>query len=311
MRFHFGMQKQQQRPAAPGPEQKLGLRIEPQFRAAVQQDTLELMIYGEIVDQATISMLEAWGYSSDGLISAVNVKKALDTAGDVARIRVRINSPGGDAFEGIAIHALLTSQDLPVETLVDGIAASSASIVAMAGSVRKMGRSAMMMIHDAWTGCVGNARDMRKMADTLDKIDGSIGQAYIARTGLDAAAVQSLMDEETWMSAQECVERGFATAVIEQSTDEEEAAQALAQRFKSRVRSRRDAPPPPPKAAADDTECECSCESCVDGHCEECSNTECTDPNCKDCPMQSESAESNLSLYAARWAVLQHGIRSA
>jgi ATP-dependent protease ClpP protease subunit len=197
----------------------------PQFHASLGQDgALEILIYGDIVDSATISMMEAWGYPTDGFISSLNVKRAMDSANAYSRIRLRINSPGGDAFEGMAIHSLLSASGKPVDVFVDGIAASSASIIAMVGSTRTMGRVSMMMIHDAWSCCVGNKRDMAKMGDTLGKIDESIAAAYTARTGKSQADVMAMMDAETWLTSQDCVDQGFATGIVEQPAEEESAA---------------------------------------------------------------------------------------
>jgi ATP-dependent protease ClpP protease subunit len=280
------------------------------FQAAVGSDgVLELMIYGDIVDAATISMLEAWGYSTDGFVSAIAVKKALDGSTGYSSIRVRINSPGGDAFEGMAIHSLLTSSGKPVIVQVDGIAASSASIIAMAGSQRIMGRSAMMMIHDAWAGCIGNSRDMQKMAEALDKIDESIAAAYFDRTGLKAEDIRSLMDEETWLSAQDCVEQGFATAIVEPPAEEERAAMAMARGFKVLARLKklpqalRGQPPNPPTTSEpqnSEAECECRCEECVEGNCAKCSNPDCVDENCVDCPMQEQASAKITQMDMAR-----------
>lgn len=289
----------------------------PRFRAAVKADALEIEIYGDIVDSATISMLEMYGCSTDGLVSSIAVKRALENSGDYATILLRINSPGGDAFEGIAIHSLLTAQPKPVEVMVDGLAASAASVVAMAGSVRKMGRSAMMMVHDAWTYAAGNSRDLTKMAETLDKIDESIAQAYVARTGMSTNKVQALMDEETWMTAQECVDQGFATALADTPDEEQEAqAMAMARRFQALGKLRNVPDTLKPAAAIQDgnAECACNCQNCMDGDCDKCTDTECSDRNCVDCPAQMSSSnkvqpvlpvESNLSLFEARARALR------
>lgn len=279
----------------------------PVFRAALQADgTLELLIYGDIVDAATISMLEAWGYSTDGFVSALNVKKALDESGTFSKVRLRINSPGGDAFEGMAINSLLVAQGKPVETYVDGIAASAASIIAMAGATRIMGPSAMMMIHDAWSFCVGNSRDMRKMGDTLDKIDESIAAAYTSRTGMSLQAIQVLMDEETWLSAQDCVDQGFATGIVEPPAAEENASMAMARNFHALARLNRVPDKLKMRAPRAADQCACDCDNCQDGDCPNCTNVDCEDPNCTDCPMQAadKAKASNLEGYKALHARL-------
>lgn len=280
------------------------LTAKPRFKAELATDgTLELLVYGDIVDAATISMLEAWGYSSDGFVSALSVKKAMDANPTYSRIRLRINSPGGDAFEGMAIHSLLSAQARPVEACVDGVAASAASIIAMAGGTRVMGRTAMMMIHNAWGGCIGNSRDMRKMGDTLDKIDESIGAAYASRTGKPLKDILSMMNEETWLSAQDCVDQGFATSIVELPEEDAKAAMAMAKRFQALNRMSR--VPEALKAEAPDAQngvaCTCDCENCVAGDCENCNNADCTDRNCEDCPMQADKENSARGLYALNY----------
>jgi ATP-dependent Clp protease, protease subunit len=172
---------------------KFAKQLKPQrgFRAALQEDgVFELLVYEEIG--------EDW-WSGDGL-TAKMFKQKLDSAGVYARIRVRINSPGGDAFEGIAIGNVLKSAGKPVDVIIDGIAASAASIIAMCGDTISMASNSMMMIHNAWTMAIGDSRAMAKMGDTLGKIDGAIAQTYVDKTGKPMAAIRALMDEETWMT---------------------------------------------------------------------------------------------------------------
>ncbi len=191
--------------------------LKPFFAAAVKPGgTLELSIYEQI----------GRDFFGDG-VTAKSVKQQLDAA-QFSRIAVRINSPGGDAFEGLAIGNLLRSTKKPIDVFVDGIAASAASIIAMAGHTRTMGANAMLMIHNAWTLCAGDGNDMRKMADTLDKISDSIAQTYMERTGKSLDDIKALMDAETWMSAQDAVDGGFATGITEESSEE---AMALASTF--------------------------------------------------------------------------------
>jgi ATP-dependent Clp protease, protease subunit len=261
----------------------------PQFKASLAADgAIEMLIYGDIVDAATISMLEAWGYPTDGLISALNVKKALDAGGTYSKVRLRINSPGGDAFEGMAIHSLLQACGKPVEAYIDGIAASSASIVAMAADTRVMGRTAMMMIHNAWASCIGNKAEMTKMADTLNAIDESIASAYVDRMNVSLQGIQSLMDAESWFSAEACVENGLATATVAPAVADEVEALAQARRFRMSARFQH----VPDRFRASE-QCDCDCENCQGGDCGACTNAECDDPNCADCPMQNSTAAGN------------------
>jgi ATP-dependent Clp protease protease subunit len=128
---------------------------------------------------------------------------------------MRINSMGGDAFEAIAIHNMLRAQGKPIEACIDGLAASAASVIAMAGDTISMGSNAMMMIHNAQTGCQGYASDMRKTADILDKISNAVCQTYADRTGNSMEMCQKLMDAETWMTAHDCIKDNFATTLTE------------------------------------------------------------------------------------------------
>lgn len=271
--------------------------VKPEFKASLTENgVLELLIYGDIVDAGTISMLESWGYSTDGFISSLNVKRAMDSAGSYQRIRLRINSPGGDAFEGMAIHSLISAAGKPVDVFIDGIAASSASIIAMAGGTRTMGRVSMMMIHDAWSCCIGNKGDMAKMGATLDKIDEAIAAAYTARTGMSLAAIMALMDAETWLTAQDCIDQGFATGITEQQPEDEAAAMAMARGFKTLNHMKKVPVALKNKPKNDDLDnangCECDCQNCKDDDCANCSNEDCADPNCVDCPMQAKAGNS-------------------
>lgn len=295
---------------------KPGAGIRPKFQASLQSDgTLELMIYGDIVDAGTISMLDAWGYSTDDMTCALGIKKAIDAAGSFSKVRLRINSPGGDAFEGMAINSLLSGCGKPVEAYIDGIAASSASIIAMAGGVRVMGRTAMMMIHNAWCGCTGNAADMRKMADTLTAIDESIAASYVDRTGKRLDEIQALMTAETWLGAQACLDGGFATAIAPIGEQEETVAMRMAARFRALAHFRNvpEELRTCANANANGNDCACDCENCQADDCGNCTNSTCDDAHCTGCPMQEDTsaaaaaapvAASDLNRYQARAKML-------
>ena len=150
-------------------------------------------------------------------ITAQSVSDALANAGVYNSVTCRINSPGGDLFEGVAIYNLLKSCGKPVNVVVDGMAASAASLIAMAGTKVTMGTGTLMMIHRAMAMVGGHADDMRQMADTLDTVTASAADLYVAKTGMKKDKILSMMTAETWMSAQECVDQGFADAI---STDE-------------------------------------------------------------------------------------------
>src|SRR5216684_1932 len=189
--------------------------VVPAFRAASEKDadTLELLLYGDIG--------ESW--YGDG-ITAKWIKAQVDQAGPYSKLKLRINSFGGDAFEGVCIGNFVRSLGKPVETCIDGLAASAASVVAMCGDVISMAPNAMLMIHNASTMAWGYASDLRKVADVLEKISQSIAQTYVARTGNSAEEIQAMLDGETWMSAQDCMDKGFATEIT--TPGEEDSARS-------------------------------------------------------------------------------------
>ena len=128
-------------------------------------------------------------------------------------IHLSLNSPGGDLFEGVAIYNLLKATGKPVTVNIIGLAASAASLVAMAGDTITMCRGTQMMIHEAFAMTAGFSDDMRKMADTLDNVTASAADLYVAKTGLSKDKVLALMKEETWMTPEQAKANGFATNI--------------------------------------------------------------------------------------------------
>jgi len=140
-----------------------------------------------------------WG---DG-VTAKSVTAALrDMKGDIT---VKINSPGGNVFEGMTIYNAIRRHQGSVRVEVMGMAASAASVIAMAGDEIIMDPGSMMMIHNAWGMVIGNRHDLADTIPVLEKIDGSMSKLYQARTGLDAGVVDAMMDDETFMTAEEAV----------------------------------------------------------------------------------------------------------
>jgi ATP-dependent protease ClpP protease subunit len=182
-------------------------------------------------------------------------------ADSVKTLRVHINSPGGDVFGALNIANALRDQRVTkgraVETIVDGLAASAASIIAMAGSPARMSDNGLLMIHDAWTRVAGSAAEMRRVADELDKVrDATIVPTYQWHTKLDAAEIVELMAAETWMNADEAIEKGFieekvgglkAAASI---TPAAVAKLAVPEKYRARVNALIVTPPPPPASVA-------------------------------------------------------------
>lgn len=130
---------------------------------------------------------------------------------------VAINCPGGDVFDGIAIYNALRSHPAKVTTRVDSLAASIASVILQAGDTRVMLSASQLMIHDAWGLAIGNARDMREMADLLDRQSDVIASIYAANGPEDTAHYRALMEEDKWFTDEEAVEEGLADEVIDPS----------------------------------------------------------------------------------------------
>jgi ATP-dependent Clp protease protease subunit len=172
---------------------------------ALDDKTGELTLYGEI------SSSTWWGDE----VTPKQFKEDLDALGDIDTLNVYINSPGGDVFAGQAIYSMLKRYEAQVNVFVDGVAASIASLIAMAGDKVIMPANAMMMIHSPWTFAVGNAQDFRKLADDMDKIRDSMIVAYESRSALTTEEITEIMDAETWLSAKDCLEYGFADEIEE------------------------------------------------------------------------------------------------
>lgn len=187
-------------------------------------------------DDATISIYDVIGYDpwTDGGVTVKRIDAALRAIGN-KDVTVNINSPGGDVFEGIAIFNRLREHQGRVNVKVLGLAASAASIIAMAGDSVEIGASSFLMIHNAWVMAIGNRHDLRETSEFLEPFDRALADVYVARTGQDLAAVQAAMDAETWFNGSQAVELGYAdsllaadeVAVDEDVPAEEDAVKAL------------------------------------------------------------------------------------
>lgn len=170
---------------------------------AVARDDNVITMFGDIGED----------YWSDSGITAKKVTAQLRAIGDRA-VEVHINSGGGDMFEGIAIFNVLREHPQDVTIKVMGMAASAASIIAMAGDTIEIGAASFFMIHNCWVGAVGNRHDMAEVAVFLEPFDRAMADVYAARTGASVADVQKWMDAETWMSGSVAIERGFAQSLL-------------------------------------------------------------------------------------------------
>lgn len=163
----------------------------------------------------TITMYDMIG--SDGWSEGVTAKRisaALRSIGS-RDVTVSINSPGGDFFEGLAIYNLLREHPHKVTVKVVGLAASAASVIAMAGDEIQVAKSGFLMIHNAWSLVIGNRHDLRAAADVMDQFDASMAGLYASAAGITEAEATALMDAETWMTGQAALDAGFATALLE------------------------------------------------------------------------------------------------
>jgi len=163
----------------------------------------ELLLYGVIENYSW------WGDE----VTPKQFKNDLDELGDIDELNVYINSEGGDVFAAQAIYSMIKRHEATVNVYIDGLAASAASVIAMAGDNVYMPANAMMMIHNPWTVALGNSDEFRKIADDLDKIRESIVATYEAKTGLETKKIEKFMDKETWFTAEEAFEYGFADEI--------------------------------------------------------------------------------------------------
>lgn len=180
------------------------------FEVVAKADStdVEIFLYDHIVSSEDEA--EWWG----GVAPESFVKAVYGVDKD-AKIHLRINSPGGSVFAARAMEQALRDHKGGVIVHIDGLAASAATFIAMAGEEVIMAKGAMFMIHKAWTGMWGNANDLRKEADLLDKIDGTLAQTYADKTGKGLEQVSSWMADETWFTAAEALEHGFATSIAD------------------------------------------------------------------------------------------------
>lgn len=176
------------------------------IKASADGNSADVFILGEIT---------TWAWEEYGEMSSVIFKEKLDAVGDVSTIHLYVNSPGGSVFEGIAIANMLKRHKARVIGHVEALAASIASnIIASCDEVR-MPSNSMLMIHNALNGVFGNAKELRKAADDLDRINEVQIETYMAKVGNKATEeqIRALMDEETWISAKEAYELGLCDVV--------------------------------------------------------------------------------------------------
>ncbi|MCQ3816704.1 head maturation protease, ClpP-related [Staphylococcus xylosus] len=169
------------------------------FKNEVQDDKVILTLGGPVAEASIFA---------DETINSTDIANVLDDVGkDVV---IRLNSPGGDVFQGIEIHNYLKNHPSNITVEVTALAASAASIIAMAADSIVMEKGASIMIHEAATLAIGNKADIKKTLNALETIDESIVDIYQEKTNLDRDEISQMMGEETWFTAKDAVDKGFA-----------------------------------------------------------------------------------------------------
>ena len=169
------------------------------YKIEDKADGAEILIY----DVIGFPFVEAKQFIKD--LNAIKAKQ----------ITVRLNSPGGDVFDGVAVYNALKNHPAKITTRIEGLAASIASVIALAGDEVHAYANTMYMIHDPWVMAVGNQEDLRSIADVLEKIGGQLADIYTGKTGLEADTIKEMMHTETWMTAQEGKGLGFVDKVLD------------------------------------------------------------------------------------------------
>ena len=196
------------------------------YSLVVQGDEADIYIYGDIV---------SWPWF-DSDVTSYNLVKEIEGL-EVDQINVYINSYGGEVAEGLAIYNALRRHKAKVRTVCDGFACSAASVVFMAGDERVMSNASLLMIHNAWMLAIGDQNDLRKNADDLEIINAATIQAYLNHVNISEDKLREMMDAETWISAADALEMGFATAVVN-PTITNKAAASLRQKMADLILSR-------------------------------------------------------------------------
>lgn len=172
------------------------------FALETKENEAEVTIFGDIT---------SWPWLDSDVSAHMLSKQIADL--DVDTINVHISSYGGEVQEGLAIYNALKQHKAKIKTYCDGFACSIASVIFMAGEERIMSNASLLMIHNPWTYTEGNAQELRKKADDLDKMAQASVNAYMNHVDISEEEVKKLLDEETWLTPTEALEYGFASSV--------------------------------------------------------------------------------------------------
>lgn len=180
-----------------------------QMKASADGKSADVFIYGEITKYA---------WEEYGEVSSITFKNELDSLGDgIETINLYINSPGGSVFEAMAIIAMLQRHPANIISHIDGLAASCASVLPMISKRIIMPSNALMMIHHAMTGAWGNAKQLRKAADDVERISKAMCQHYLDRAGdkMTEEQLYEMLEEDKWLTAEQCLELGLCDEIVE------------------------------------------------------------------------------------------------
>ena len=175
-----------------------------------EEKSAELILYGSIGSD------EYWDDISDKAF-----KQDIENLGDVENITLHINSPGGSVFSAVAIANTLKNHKAKITANIDGLAASAATIITSACDTVRMPKNALFMVHNPITFAYGNNQDMQKTLEMLNKVKNSIIETYLNKAKTDKETLSELMDNETWMSAEEAKEYGFVDEILDESVEKE------------------------------------------------------------------------------------------
>ena len=191
------------------------MRIKKYYALAVKDKEASIYIFGDIV---------SWELFESDVSSYSLVKEIESLPEDIETINVYINSYGGEVAEGLAIYNVLRRHKAKVKTYSDGFACSAASVVFMAGDERIMSNASLLMIHNAWLLTWGDQNELRKDADDLETINAATIQAYMNHVSISEDELKTMLDAETWISAADALEMGFATSVVNPAATDKAAA---------------------------------------------------------------------------------------
>jgi Clp protease. len=181
---------------------------------------------GKEVDIYIFGDITSWEWFENDVSSYTLSKELQELDKDIEFINVHINSYGGEVAEGLAIYNMLRNHKAKVRTYCDGFACSIASVIFMAGDERIMNAASLLMVHNAWMRTAGNAAQLRKDADDLDKITQASIEAYKSRVNISEDEIKELLDNETWILPSEALEMGFATSIVGEAINDKAAASA-------------------------------------------------------------------------------------